>query len=166
MLIFNYGSKYLLNKVVLTKFINVCRMVWDLIWGVSCLYQSKIEEAKRGGKPAIWPILCCRQSIIVVSTPPSSMSPRRFHVNNNLFLKTKSSFTNCRWTFDSFCSLRGGHFTKWRNTSNKSQVTIDSTWMICSQRCYWNHFQMFLLAWFHIGSKLSLNFKFDKKHIM
>ena len=101
-------------------------MVWYLICGVSCLYQSKIEEAKRGGKPAIWPILCCRQSIIVVSTPPSSMSTRRFHVNNNLFLKTKSSFTNCRWTFDSFCSLRGRHFTKWRNTSKnlKSQLIV------------------------------------------
>ena len=101
-------------------------MVWYLICGVSCLYQSKIEEAKRGGKPAIWPILCCRQYIIVVSTPPSSMSTRRFHVNNNLFLKTKSSFTNCRWTFDSFCSLRGRHFTKWRNTSKnlKSQLIV------------------------------------------
>ena len=54
------------------------------------------------------------------------MSPRRVHVNNNLFLKTKSSFTNCRWTFDSFCSLRGRHFTKWRNTSKnlKSQLIV------------------------------------------
>ena len=48
-------------------------MVWDLIWGVSCFYKSKTEEAKRWGKSAIRPISCCRLSITVVSTPPSSM---------------------------------------------------------------------------------------------
>merc|ERR1712110_650437 len=34
---------------------------------------SKTEEAKRGGKSAIQPILCCRLSLTVVCTPPSSM---------------------------------------------------------------------------------------------
>ena len=48
-------------------------MVWDSIWGTSCFYESKTEEAKRGEKLAIWPILCCRLSIPVVSIPPSSM---------------------------------------------------------------------------------------------
>ena len=36
-------------------------------------YKSKTEETKRGGKSAIWHILCCRLSITMVSTPPSSM---------------------------------------------------------------------------------------------
>ena len=39
----------------------------------SSFYESNTEEAKRGGKLAIWLILCCRHSIAVVSTPPSSM---------------------------------------------------------------------------------------------
>ena len=73
MLIFNHGSTYFLDKVALTKFINVCRMVWDLIWGTSCFYKSKTEEAKRGGKSAVWPILFCRLSITMVSVPPFSM---------------------------------------------------------------------------------------------
>ena len=74
MLIFNYGSTYFLNKVALTKFINVCRMVVDLICGTSCFYKSKTEEAKKGGKSAIHPILCCCPlAITVVSTAPSSM---------------------------------------------------------------------------------------------
>ena len=60
MLILDYGSTHFKNKVVLTKFINPCRMVWDSIWGTSCVYESKIEEAKRGGKSAIWLILCCQ----------------------------------------------------------------------------------------------------------
>ena len=37
-------------------------------------FKSKTEEAKRGEKFAIWPILCCRLPITVVSTPASSMS--------------------------------------------------------------------------------------------
>ena len=49
MLIFNYVSACFLGKVVLTKFINACRMVWDLIWGTSCFHNSQSEEAKRGG---------------------------------------------------------------------------------------------------------------------
>ena len=58
MLTLNYSK----NKVVLTKFIS------------GCFYKSKNEEAKRGGKFAILPTLCCQLSITVVSTPPSSMS--------------------------------------------------------------------------------------------
>ena len=48
MLILNYGSTYFKNKVVLTKFIS------------GCFYKSKNEEAKRGGKFAILPTLCCQ----------------------------------------------------------------------------------------------------------
>ena len=54
---------------------------WADIWFevcTSCFYKSKTEETKRGGKSAIWPILCCRLSITVVSTPPSSMDFRHF----------------------------------------------------------------------------------------
>ena len=65
MLILDYGSTHFKNKVVLTKFINPCRMVWDSIWGTSFFYESKSDEAKRGGMSAIWPILCCRLFITV-----------------------------------------------------------------------------------------------------
>ena len=53
MLIFNYGSTYFSNKVMLTDLINGCHMVWDLIWGSSWFYKSKAEEAKVGEKSAI-----------------------------------------------------------------------------------------------------------------
>jgi hypothetical protein len=46
---------------------------WSEIKGKLCFYKFKTEEAKRGGKSAIQPILCCQLSITVVSTPPSSM---------------------------------------------------------------------------------------------
>ena len=39
----------------------------------SSFYKSKTEEAIRGGESAIWPTLICQLSIIVVSTPPSSV---------------------------------------------------------------------------------------------
>ena len=42
-----------------------------------------MEEAKNGGKSAIWLILCCRLSITVVSTPPSSMP--RINDQRNVF---------------------------------------------------------------------------------
>jgi hypothetical protein len=54
--------------ILLTKFINTWRMVWNLIWGTSRFYKSKTEEAKRGRKSAIWSILCWRLSVTVVST--------------------------------------------------------------------------------------------------
>ena len=59
-------------KLNLRPFMNSCCIVWDSIWGTSCFYESKSEEAKRGDMSAIWPILCSRLSITVVSTPPSS----------------------------------------------------------------------------------------------
>ena len=43
------------NKVEITEFISVCRMGWYLIWGTSCFYKSKTEEAKRGEKSAFGP---------------------------------------------------------------------------------------------------------------
>ena len=73
MLTFYYGSTYFSNKVVLTKFVCVCRMVWGLIWGTSSFYESKIKKVKRGGKSVTWPNWFCRQSITVLSTPPFSM---------------------------------------------------------------------------------------------
>ena len=83
MLLFNYGSTYF------SKFINVCRRVYDLICG---FHKSKTEENKRGGKSAIQPILCCRLSLIAVSTPPSSMV---FLLSN-----TFPSSVECRSTAD------------------------------------------------------------------
>ena len=89
MLIFNYGSTYFLNKVVLTKYINVCRMIWDLIWGTSCFYKSNTEEAKRGGKSVIQPILCCQLSMTMVSTTPSSMEWTEFSSDNPALKDTR-----------------------------------------------------------------------------
>ena len=69
-----HRSTYFSNKVVLTQFICVRCMVWDLIWGTSSFYKLKIKKVKRGGKSAIRPNWFCRQSITVLSTPSSSMS--------------------------------------------------------------------------------------------
>ena len=84
MLTFNYGSTYFSNKVVLTLFIRMCCMVWDLIWGTSPFYKSKAEEVKRGGKSAIRPSWCYWQSITVVSTPPSFMLLIHLFVYNKI----------------------------------------------------------------------------------
>ena len=70
MLIFNYGSPYFWDKVVLTKFISGCRMVWDLICGTSWFYKSKTEKVTGGGKSAILPNWCCLLSITVLFTHP------------------------------------------------------------------------------------------------
>ena len=52
------------NKVVLTKFFSLCRMVWDFIWGTSSFYTSKDKKKlKRGRKSAIQPNRQCRHSI-------------------------------------------------------------------------------------------------------
>ena len=48
MLTFNYGSPYFWDKVVLTKFISGCRMVWDLICGTSWSYKSRTEKVTAG----------------------------------------------------------------------------------------------------------------------
>ncbi len=66
----NYGSPYFWDKVVLTKFISGCRMVWDLICGTSCFYKSKTEKVTGGGKSAILPNWCCLLSIRVLFTHP------------------------------------------------------------------------------------------------
>ena len=52
------------DKAVLSKFISVCHMFWDLIWGASSFYKSKTKIVKRGEKSAIWPNWFCQQSII------------------------------------------------------------------------------------------------------
>ena len=63
MLTFNYGSPYFWDKVVLTKFISGCRMVWDLICGTSRSYKSRTEKVTAGRKSAILPNWCCLLSI-------------------------------------------------------------------------------------------------------
>ena len=70
MLTFNYGSPYFWDKVVLTKFISGCRIVWDLICGTSWFYKSKTEKVTVGGKSAILPNWCCLFSIRVLFTHP------------------------------------------------------------------------------------------------
>ena len=70
MLTFNYGSPYFWDKVVLTKFISGCRMVWDLICGTSWFYKSKTEKVTGGGMSAILPNWCCLLSITVLFTHP------------------------------------------------------------------------------------------------
>ena len=93
------GPHILKDKVVLAKFINVFRMGWDLIWGISCFYKSRTEEAKRGRKSAIWPILCCRLSITVVSTPPCSMVVLDYcNVLFNVFLLNLMAPNILRWS--------------------------------------------------------------------
>ena len=65
-------------RVVLTKFISVCRMVWYWIWGILCLFKSETENVIKERKSAICPNRCCRHFITVESTPPSSMlTPHR-----------------------------------------------------------------------------------------
>jgi hypothetical protein len=70
MLTFNYGSPYFWHKVVLTKFISGCHMVWDLICGTSWFYKSKTEKVTGGGKSAILPNWCCLLFITVLFTQP------------------------------------------------------------------------------------------------
>ena len=70
MLTFNYGSPYFWDKVVLTKFISGCHMVWDLICGTSWFYKSKTEKVTGGGMSAILPNWCCLLSITVPFTHP------------------------------------------------------------------------------------------------
>ena len=70
MLIFNYGSPYFWDKIVLTKFISGCRMVWDLIWGMSWFHKSKTEKVTGGGKSAILLNWCCLLCITVHFTHP------------------------------------------------------------------------------------------------
>ena len=66
----------------------------------SCFYKSKIEEAKRGGKSAIWIILCCRMSITVVYIPPSSMNGLLFQYNK--YLISISCLELYSWAFLDF----------------------------------------------------------------
>ena len=70
MLTFNYGSPYFWDKVVLTKVISSCRMVWDLICGTSWFYKSKTEKVTGGRMSAILPNWCCLLSITELFTHP------------------------------------------------------------------------------------------------
>ena len=70
MLTFNYGSPYFWDKVVLTKFISGCRMIWDLICGTSWSYKSRTEKVTAGRKSAILPNWCCLLFITVLSGYP------------------------------------------------------------------------------------------------
>ena len=49
-----------------------------------------MKKGKRGGKSAIWPILCCQLSITVVSNPPSSMIISEKNFNFKHFLVSLS----------------------------------------------------------------------------
>ena len=69
---FNYGSPYLWDKVVLTKFISGCRMVWNLLCGTSWPYKSRTEKVTAGRKSAILPNWCCLLFITVLSGYPWS----------------------------------------------------------------------------------------------
>jgi hypothetical protein len=81
------GPIIFLNRVVLTKLINPCPMVWDSIWDILGFYESKTKEGKRGEKSAIWPILCCRLY-------NSSIYSSILHDHNKLFKSlNKSSIT-------------------------------------------------------------------------
>ena len=73
MLTFDYGSPYFWDKVVLTKFISGCRMVWDLICGTSWSYKSRTEKVTAGRKSAILPNWCCLLFITVLSGYPCFM---------------------------------------------------------------------------------------------
>ena len=52
-----------------------CKM-WQIfvVFSEYLNFKPNTEEAKRGEKFAIWPILSCRLPITVVSTPPFSMN--------------------------------------------------------------------------------------------
>ena len=57
-------------------------------------YKSKVKNVRRGGKSAIWPYWFCWQSIIVLTTPPSSMSIKHHStvpclLTNNRLLKNE-----------------------------------------------------------------------------
>ena len=70
MLTFNYGSPDFWDKVVLTKFISECRMVWYLICGTSWSYKSRTEKVTAGRKSAILPNWCCLLFITMLSDYP------------------------------------------------------------------------------------------------
>ena len=70
MLTFDYVSPYFWGKVVLTKFISGCHMVWDLICGTSWSYKSRTEKVRAGRKSAILPNWCCLLFITVLSGYP------------------------------------------------------------------------------------------------
>ena len=67
---FFYGSPNFWDKVVLTKFISGCRMVWDLICDTSWFYKLKTEKVTGCRKSAILPNWCCLLSITVLFTHP------------------------------------------------------------------------------------------------
>ena len=87
MLTFNYGSPYFWDKVVLTKLISGCHMVWDLICGTSWFYKSKTEKVTGGRMSAILPNWCCLLFITVLSGYPWFVSfPLNSYLKTILFL--------------------------------------------------------------------------------
>ena len=94
-ILITYGSPYLWDKVVLTKFISGCRMVWDLICGTSWFYKSKTEKVTGGGKSVILPNCFCLLSITVLSSlyPPVYL-PNPGSMHNGQLTFTYSTMTN------------------------------------------------------------------------
>ena len=120
MLNFNYGSPYFWDKVSLTKFISGCRMVWDLICGISCFYKSKTEKVTGGGKSAILPNWCCLLSITVLFTHPWKVS-----------LTTLMSLVCMIWILirnliKNFFSIKGN-----RTLSNMNVLKYARSWVNC-----------------------------------
>ena len=107
MLTFNYGSPYFWDKVVLTKFISGCRMVWDLIFGTSWFYKLKTEKVTGGGMSAILPNWFCLLSITVLFTQPwlvpiGKVYEYRYkqqHVKKEFCLKNCSNLSLFEWIF-------------------------------------------------------------------
>ena len=121
MFTFNYGSPHF---VVLSKFISLCCMVWDLICGTSWFYKSKTGKVTGGGKSTILPNCCYLLSITVLSTPranrnkkaPSELiSPRstiKFHAKGRCsgcrLMHLFSLFFSQQWVLEAI--NRGGKY--------------------------------------------------------
>ena len=133
MLNFYYGSPYFWGKVVLTKFISGCRMVWDLICGTSWFYKSKTEKVTVGGMSAILPNWCCLLSITVLFTQPcllyiSFTKLKTFHLNL-LF------FPHLRLCIFDHCSIRYHYLeTLFFKHSHLSSVVLIPEKNICKRQ--------------------------------
>ena len=88
MLIFNYGSTYFSKKVVLTKFISGCRMVWDFICGTSW--------------SAVLPNWCCLLFITVLSGYPCFTPQANFSTHNLNFYQMKAMGSDPGYFLKSF----------------------------------------------------------------
>ena len=116
MLTFNYVPPYFWGKVVLTKFISGCRMVWDLISGTSWFFKSKTEKVIGGGKSAILPNWCCLLFIIVLFTQPcQTWIFLTFYIKSYDLQKLRYSFS-----------------TNYHNFST-NQIVLTNTWQVFRQ---------------------------------